>query len=249
MMAQEKKLAIVIPTYNEKDNIFNIVSEIGHALQRQNIKVILIIVDDNSPDGTANLIKRNIPILKENFNFMDIQVNIREGKLGLGSAYIFGFKKALEQNCDYILEMDADLSHQPKYIPLFLESIQDKDIIIGSRYIRGGSTENWSFRRRLLSRSAGLYARTILGMKVQDMTAGFVMYKSNVLKAINIDQIKSNGFSFQIEMKYNAFKKGFTIKEIPIIFPDRVKGASKMNRSIILEALIGVWKLKFSRNK
>ncbi|MEI7604175.1 MAG: polyprenol monophosphomannose synthase [bacterium] len=248
-MEKKKILSIGIPTYNEKENIYNIVLEIAKSVENQNIITIINIIDDNSPDGTADLIERSIPILKDNFSNLHINVIRREGKLGLASAHIRGFKEAFSQNADYIMEMDADLSHQPKYIPIFLDAIKDNDVIIGSRYIRGGGTLNWNIVRKTLSLGAGIYARTILGMRVQDMSAGYVMYRSEVLKKINIDKIKSNGYSFQIELKYRCFKFGFKIKEIPIIFPDRTKGVSKMNKiDTIIKTAFMVLKLKFDKS-
>ena len=244
-MSIDKRLAIVIPTYNEIDNIFNLISQIGNITERQDLEVIIIIVDDNSPDGTANLIIRNKDIIEKNFKFLKIDLIKRSEKLGIGSAYIKGFHHAIDLKCDYILQMDADFSHQPKYIPLFLESIKKSEVVIGSRYIRGGKTENWCFLRKSLSKAASLYARTILGMKVQDMTGGYVMYKLKVLEALDLNSVKSNGYSFQIEIKFMAYKNKFIIKEIPIIFPDRVKGKSKMERKIIINAFLRVIQLKF----
>ena len=240
-----KNLAIIIPTYNEKENIFNLISEIGSTIRNQSIDTLIIVIDDNSPDGTADLLLRNRPILEEKYSTVKIQLIKREEKLGLGSAYLRGFNEALTLKVDYIMEMDADFSHQPKYIPLFIEAIQDADVVIGSRYVRGGGTENWGKIRKVLSKGAGLYARTILGMKVQDMTAGFVMYKSQILQDLNLNEVKSNGYSFQIEMKYRIWKKGYRIKEIPIVFPDRILGKSKISKiSTIVNTMKIVWQLK-----
>ena len=170
-------------------------------------------------------------------------------KMGLGSAYIKGFKCALEKGYDYIMEMDADLSHNPADIPRLIEACQDNDLVIGSRYIGGVHIVNWPLKRLFLSYGASFYARVITGMKIKDPTGGFKCFKAKVLRAINLDKISSEGYSFQIEMNYRVWKKGFKIKEVPIVFTDRTLGQSKMNYGIILEAIFMVWRLKFSRQK
>jgi len=248
-MASKPLLSIGIPTYNEKENIYNLIYEIGRSLESSNINVHINIIDDSSPDGTADYIRRSTKILQEQYPFMKINLFVREGKLGLASAHVYGFKQAFSQDADYIMEMDADFSHQPKYIPIFLDAIKDYDLVIGSRYVRGGGTTKWNFFRKFLSVGGSLYARTILGMKIQDMTAGFKMYRGYILQSIDLDQIKSTGYSFQIELKYRIFKRGFKIKEVPIIFPDREKGKSKMDKfQTIINTIFVVWKLKFDKS-
>jgi dolichol-phosphate mannosyltransferase len=229
------KSLIIIPTYNEKENITRLLNSI-FELQIDNLEVLVI--DDNSPDGTGEEVKRYMK--------KDQRVHLieREGKLGLGTAYVTGFKYALEKDYQYIFEMDADFSHDPKYIPDFLKAIEEADLVIGSRYLTGINVINWPLQRLILSYGANCYTRLITGMPIKDATAGFKCFRREVLEAIPLDQVKSNGYSFQIEMNFKVWKRGFRIKEIPIIFIDRTVGSSKMNKKIMLEAALMVWKLK-----
>ncbi|MCP4726710.1 MAG: polyprenol monophosphomannose synthase [bacterium] len=226
---------IIIPTYNEISNIRRIIE----AVLSQDYSLEVLIVDDNSPDGTGNTVRE----LQEK----DSRIHLleREGKMGLGTAYICGFKYAIKNNFDYIFEMDADFSHNPTEIPNFLNSIKENDLVLGSRYIQGVNVVNWPLRRLILSYGANLYTRIITGLRVRDATGGYKCFRREVLEAIDLDKIHSNGYTFQIEMTYKAWKKGFTIKEIPIVFIDRVQGQSKMSRKIIIEAIFMVWKLRF----
>lgn len=227
---------VILPTYNEKENIERLVGEI----LAQNLNLDILVADDNSPDGTGQLVedlRKGMP---------QLFVLHREKKEGLGRAYIAGFKWALGNNYDYIFEMDADFSHQPKYLKDFLSAINDCDLVIGSRYIKGGGTEGWSKIRELISRFGCFYAKMILGLKIKDLTGGFKCYHRNVLENIDLDKVESNGYMFQIEMTYRAFKNGFKIKELPIVFLERQQGKTKFNRKIIWEAIINCWKLRFN---
>ncbi len=229
------KVVIVIPTYNEKENIEKLIREI-FSLGIEGLEVV--VVDDNSPDGTANIVEE-MKKTEEGLHLIS-----RSGKMGLGTAYIAGFKYALDREAQYIMEMDADFSHDPKMIPLFLESIKNHHLVVGSRYKDGIRVVNWPLKRLVLSILASKYVRLITGMKVSDPTSGFKCYSREVLESINFHRVMSNGYSFQIEMKYRAYRKGFSIGEIPIIFVDRHSGSSKMSRAIIIEALIVVWRLR-----
>ncbi|MBI2939173.1 MAG: polyprenol monophosphomannose synthase [Chloroflexi bacterium] len=228
---------IVLPTYNERANLARIVPSI---LAQGDFHVL--VVDDSSPDGTGKLADQ----LAATANGR-VAVIHRAGKLGLGTAYIAGFKYALAREYEYIFEMDADFSHNPAYLPHFLAAIRHADVVIGSRYIRGGGTQHWSFIRQLISRGAGLYTRLVLGLPVSDPTSGFKCFRRAVLAALNLDSIRSNGYSFQIEMNWRCYRKGFRIAEVPIVFPDRAEGQSKMSGRIVLEAMWVVWKLRFDR--
>jgi dolichol-phosphate mannosyltransferase len=229
------KALVIIPTYNEKENIEKIVPAV---LEKDEILDILI-VDDNSPDGTGAIADR---MAQEN---KKIKVLHRPGKSGLGTAYIAGFKYALENGYDYIFEMDADFSHDPKYIPEFLKAIKEADLVLGSRYINGVNVINWPMSRLLLSYYANVYSRWVTGLPVKDATGGFKCYRKEVLKAIDLDKVKSNGYSFQIEMSFRAWEKGFKVKELPIVFEDRRAGHSKMSKKIVREAVWMVWRLRF----
>lgn len=235
-------VSIILPTYNEVDNFKKIVREILTVFRDHNISGNIIIVDDNSPDGTGIMAQR----LSENMRKTLYVIN-REQKMGLGSAYISGFKKALYLGADYIFEMDADFSHNPHSIPSFLQAMEEADLAIGSRYIKGGSTKNWELYRKLISRFGTLYAKKILNLNIEDLTSGFRCYKRQVLEKIKLDQIQSDGYSFQIEMAYKTAQAGFKIKEIPIIFADRQKGISKFSRKIFWEAFTIVWKLRLNK--
>ena len=240
------KLGIVTPCYNESQNIQQLLSQIDEVVSENRIKTLVLIVDDASPDGTATIVKN---IIKDNQSeFLTIQILERTGKLGLGTAYIQGISQ-IKESCEFVMEMDADLSHQPKYIVNFLQAAnQDNlDLVIGSRYIKGGGIENWDLKRKTISRFGSLYAKTILGAEVNDFTGGYNMFRSEFISKINLlQQIESIGYLFQIEMKYRSIKAGAKFAEVPIIFPDRVNGESKMSGSIIKEAAIGVFKLKLN---
>ena len=229
---------IIIPTYNEKENIEKIIRK-AFSLEK-NFDVL--IVEDNSPDGTAGIVKQ---LMKEFPNRLFIEE--RKGKLGLGTAYIHGFKWALKKTYQYIFEMDADFSHNPEDLIRLYNAcaIDGADMSIGSRYIKGVNVVNWPMGRILMSYFASVYVRFITGMNIQDTTAGFKCYTRKVLESINLDQIKFMGYAFQIEMKYTAWKLGFNIKEVDIIFTDRTEGTSKMNNSIFKEAIFGVIELRF----
>ncbi|OGF47486.1 MAG: dolichyl-phosphate beta-D-mannosyltransferase [Candidatus Firestonebacteria bacterium RIFOXYC2_FULL_39_67] len=229
------KYLAVIPTYNELLNIEKLIESVFKFAPEINI----LIVDDNSPDGTGNIAD------KMALGEPRLKVLHREGKQGLGSAYVAGFKYALEKGYDFIFEMDADFSHNPERLPLFIEKAGSYDLVIGSRYINGISVVNWPLKRLLLSIFANLYVRIILCLPVKDATSGFKCFKAEVLRAVNLDKIKSDGYSFQIEMNYRARKSGFKICEIPIIFIDRHSGTSKLNRNIVIEALLIPWQLRF----
>jgi dolichol-phosphate mannosyltransferase len=232
----DEKSLIIIPTYNEAENAPNIISEILGEYEA----VDILIVDDNSPDGTADCIES---ISRNNTRIKLIK---REKKMGLGTAYITGFKYALQRDYDYIFEMDCDHSHDPKEIKNFLDKIKEKDLVIGSRYLTGVNVVNWPMRRLMLSYLANLYTRIVTGLPIRDTTSGYKCFRRKVLESIDLDHIKSNGYAFQIEMNFKAFKKGFRIGEIPIIFVDRVAGTSKMSKKIVREAIFMVWKLRIS---
>ncbi|HEY7752020.1 MAG TPA: polyprenol monophosphomannose synthase [Ignavibacteriaceae bacterium] len=229
-----KKSLVIIPTYNELENIPKLIPKI---LQKDE-GIEVLIVDDNSPDGTADFVEDQWKINKR------IHLIRRNGKMGLGTAYIEGFKFALKKGYDYIFEMDADFSHNPKELLNFLKEIENADLVLGSRYKNGVNVVNWPMRRLLLSYFANVYTRIITGLPVKDATGGYKCFRREVLEAIDLDKVKSNGYAFQIEMTFKAWKKGFRVKEISIIFIDRVKGTSKMSRKIVREAITMVWKLR-----
>ncbi|HRN48647.1 MAG TPA: polyprenol monophosphomannose synthase [Niabella sp.] len=229
---------VIIPTYNEKENVSNII----HAVMELEHNFHVLIVDDGSPDGTADIVKE----LQEKFQGK-LFIEERKGKLGLGTAYIHGFKWALERGYQYIFEMDADFSHNPKDLLQLLNACQNEgaDVAIGSRYVKGGGLVNWPKDRIMLSKGASLYTRIITWMPIKDPTAGFICYTAKVLDSINFDNINFVGYAFQIEMKFAAWKLGFKIKEVPIVFQDRTEGASKMHKGIIKEGLLGVIRLRW----
>jgi dolichol-phosphate mannosyltransferase len=228
---------VVIPTYNERDNIGPITEAVLAAEPRADI----LIVDDNSPDGTGQL--ADALAAKQ----PRIAVLHREKKEGLGRAYLHAFRWGLDRGYQFIIEMDADFSHDPKYLPQLIDAAQGgADLVLGSRYVPGGGTVNWGLGRKILSRGGSLYARSILGVKVRDLTGGFKCFNRRVLEAIELDQVVSSGYGFQIELTYRTLKKGFTVKEIPIVFEDRRVGQSKMSRKIFVEAMAVVWKLRFT---
>jgi dolichol-phosphate mannosyltransferase len=229
---------VIIPTYNEKDNIHGILQAI-FSLQ-QNFHVLVI--DDGSPDGTAAVVK-DLQLQYEHHLFL----HERSGKLGLGTAYIYGFKWAIKNNYQFIFEMDADFSHNPADLERLYNACKYKgaDVAIGSRYVKGGGVKNWPKNRIALSKGASLYTRLILWMPLEDPTAGFICYKKEVLESINLDEIHFIGYAFQIEMKFAAWKLGFKIKEIPIHFEDRKYGESKMSKGIVKEGILGVLQLRW----
>ncbi len=233
---ENKKALIIIPTYDELENLPKLLPEV--LSKDENIAVL--IVDDSSPDGTADWVK------KEAEKNPRIKLIKREKKMGLGTAYIAGFKYALDNNYDYIFEMDADFSHDPDEIQNFLNEIKTYDLVLGSRYKEGVNVINWPMRRLMLSLFANMYTRVITGLPVRDATSGFKCFRKEVLQAIDLDAVKSNGYAFQIEMTFKAWKKGFKIKELSIVFTDRVKGTSKMSKKIVREAIVMVWKLRFA---
>ncbi len=230
---------IIIPTYNEKENISNIIHVVTGMEEHQ---FDVLVIDDNSPDGTGAIVDGLIGELPGRVHIVK-----RAGKLGLGTAYIEGFKWALAHGYQYIIEMDADFSHRPQdLIPLQRAcAVEGADLSVGSRYIKGINVVNWPMSRILMSYCASIYVRMVTGMKVHDTTAGFVCYKREVLQAIDFDQIEFKGYAFQIEMKFTAYKMGFKIKEVPIVFVNRVLGTSKMSGGIFGEAMLGVIKLKW----
>jgi dolichol-phosphate mannosyltransferase len=231
------KNIVIIPTFNEIENIEKMI----HTVFSLPMQFDVLIVDDHSPDQTANKVKE----LQKTYG-AQLHLIERKGKLGLGTAYIAGFKYALTKGFEYIFEMDCDFSHNPKDLLNLYKACaeQDYDVAVGSRYVSEGGFENWPLFRVFLSKFASFYVEIILGTGVKDSTAGFVCYKANVLKDIDLDKIKFIGYAFQIEMKYKAKLKGFSIKEVPIIFTDRVLGESKMSNNIIREAVLGVWRLR-----
>jgi dolichol-phosphate mannosyltransferase len=233
------KTLIIIPTYNEIENLRPLVTDIFSFAPKTDV----LIVDDNSPDGTGQL--------ADQMSAEDPRIHTmhRMGKLGLGTAYIAGFKYAIEHNYDAAFEMDADFSHDPKYLPDFLKAIEHADLVIGSRYIPGGATPNWSLLRRFISGGGNIYARLLLGLPVHDCTAGFRCYRREVLENIDLDSVKSQGYGFQVEMTYRVMKQGYKIVETPIIFMDRRVGKSKMSRAIFLEAFTYVLRTRFSKTE
>jgi dolichol-phosphate mannosyltransferase len=229
---------VIIPTYNEKENIEAIIRKVFSLSDDFHV----LIVDDGSPDGTANIVKSLIPEFEGK-----LIIEERKGKLGLGTAYIHGFKWSLTRDYDFIIEMDADFSHNPEDLPRLREAcLTGADVAVGSRYIKGVNVVNWPMSRVLMSYFASAYVRLITGMKVQDTTAGFVCYKREVLERIRLDKIRFVGYAFQIEMKFTAIMHGFKLVEIPIIFTDRTAGTSKMSTRIFREAFLGVIQMKVS---
>ena len=237
----DSKKIVIIPTYNEKENISKIINVIFNLAEKFHI----LIVDDNSPDGTADIVKGLQIAFPDSLFILE-----RKGKLGLGTAYMTGFKWSIEHDYDYIFEMDADFSHSPDDLPrLYQEAADGADLVIGSRYCNGISVINWPIGRVIMSYCASMYVRKVLGMKVYDTTSGFKCYRRNVLENIDLSNIRMRGYGFQIEMKYNAYKLGYKIKEVPIIFVDRKEGTSKMNSSIFGEAFWGVLWMRCRRIK
>lgn len=230
---------VIIPTYNEKENIENILSAVFGLNQDFHV----LVIDDSSPDGTAEIVKNLVSKYPG-----QLFIEERKGKQGLGTAYIHGFKWALAKGYQYIFEIDADFSHNPKDLPRLYHACKNEgaDVAVGSRYISKGGVINWPWDRIALSKGASYYTRIITWMPLKDPTAGFICYKKEVLEAINLDAINFVGYAFQIEMKFAAWKLGFKIKEVPIIFQDRLQGISKMNKGIVKEGILGVLKLRWN---
>ncbi len=229
------KTLVISPTYNEIKNIELLIKTILDSYPDYE----LLIVDDNSPDGTSDKVKT----LQKTYK--NLHLEIRQKKSGLGTAYIHGFQWALARDYDKIVQMDADLSHNPKDVSMMVDHLNNYDLVIGSRYIKGISVVNWPLRRLMLSYGANTYSRIITGMPIMDGTGGFKAWKAKVLRNINLDSIKSQGYSFQIEMNFRTWLKKYKIKEIPIIFSDRTIGQSKMSKAIVYEAIFMVWRLRF----
>ena len=226
---------IVVPTYNERENLPLLLEAVLKVVPAQ---VEILVVDDGSPDGTGKI--------ADEWAARESRVHVlhRTGKLGLGTAYVAGFRWGLDQGFEQLIEMDADFSHDPKYLPVMLKSLESHDVAIGSRYVPGGGTVNWGLGRKVLSRGGSLYARTVLGAPIRDFTGGFNGWRRKVIEAVDVGTLRSDGYSFQIELKYRAFKKGFRWTEFPIVFADREVGKSKMNRRIVFEALARVWSFR-----
>ena len=244
------KLLIAIPTYNEAENIERFIKAVFESLQSvtQSVTVDgnvnldaagILVVDDNSPDGTAGIVENLIEVYPERLHLLK-----RPGKQGLGTAYLAAFDWGLSRGYDVFLEMDADFSHNPSYIPAMLKEIETHDVVIGSRNVSGGGVEGWSFLRNFISKGGSLYARLVLGCTIKDLTGGFNMWTKAALERINLSGVISKGYSFQVEMKFRAYSAGCSVKEIPIIFVDRKLGKSKMSKKIFVEALLNMWKIK-----
>ena len=234
--APRRRALVCLPTYDEKDNV----GPMTEAILAATPDVDILVIDDNSPDGTGQLadaIAAREPRVK---------VLHRAGKEGLGKAYLAGFAWALSQGYDLVLEMDADFSHDPKYLPGMLEASKEADLVLGSRNVPGGGTVNWGILRKIISRGGSFYARTILGLPVRDLTGGFKCFRRQVLEAIDLPTVECTGYAFQIELTYRTLRKGFRVKELPIVFVDRRVGQSKMSKRIVLEALRKVWSIRAS---
>jgi dolichol-phosphate mannosyltransferase len=233
----ERRRAIVcLPTYNERDNVVPITEAILAATP----EVDVLVIDDNSPDGTGDL--------ADGLAAREPRVHVlhRAGKEGLGKAYLAGFAWALGRGYELVLEMDADFSHDPRYLPGMLEAAGEADLVLGSRYVPGGGTANWGLLRKIISRGGSLYARTILGIPVRDLTGGFKCFRRQVLASIDLPTVECSGYAFQIELTYRTIRRGFRVKEVPIVFEDRRVGQSKMSKRIVLEALRKVWSIRGS---
>lgn len=234
-----KKLLIIIPTYNEAPNIEKFLNTVYQNCS--NIDFSVLVVDDNSPDGTAKIVENWIKLHSNCFLLK------REKKNGLGKAYIAGFKWGFSKDFDCFCQIDADFSHDPKYIPQIIKKMEEYDFVIGSRYVKGGGVRGWSIIRKIISKGGSLYSKIILNSKINDFTGGFNFWNRKVLESIELDSLFSSGYSFQIEMKYRAAKKGFKYLEFPIIFIDREEGRSKMSKTIVFEAMLNVLKLRFNK--
>lgn len=236
------KLAVAVPTYNEITNVKKLLPALKKYLAKTDADCTVYIIDDNSPDGTAAAAQKLGKDLK-NPSFK-VTVLKRPKKEGLGKAYVFAFHKILEKNYDFILQMDADLSHNPKYLPQFLQAAKDADFVVGSRYIKGGSTPDWQLHRKLLSRGGNTYTRLLLSSRISDYTGGFNLYSSELLKSIDLDSLQASGYGFLIELKYKALQKCQDVRQVPIVFMDRQHGSSKIPRGIIIKNLVLVAKLR-----
>lgn len=234
------KAIIIVPTFNEKENIYRLIPAIFSLSIPDDIQLELIVVDDNSPDGTAEIVEE---MIKE----YPIYLIRRRRKMGLGSAYITGFKKALSVEADFIFEMDADFSHDPQDIPRLLEAAREANLVIGSRRIKGGKIVGWNLWRKFMSTGAMIFSRLCLGLKTKDVTAGFRVFQRKVLETIPLDEVKSNGYAFQEEMLYRTQKLGFKIKEVPVTFTDRRAGCSKLSRKDIVEFFIVMLQLRLKK--
>jgi len=235
--SERKKALVCLPTYDERENLPPMVEAILAAVPQ----VDILVVDDNSPDGTGQL--------ADGIAAREPRVHVlhRRGKEGLGKAYLAAFAWALERDYRLVLEMDCDFSHDPRYLPAMLARAEQADLVLGSRYVEGGGTVNWGLARKVISRGGSLYARAILGLPVRDLTGGFKCFRREVLEAIDLPSVECTGYAFQIELTFRAFRKGFRVAEIPIVFADRRVGHSKMSRRIVLEAVKKVWSIRFSR--
>jgi dolichol-phosphate mannosyltransferase len=231
-----ERAIVIVPTYNERDNITKLIP----AVLEKDPRLEILVVDDASPDCTGQIVDA---IAAENPR---VHVLHRPGKMGLGTAYLAGFRWGLEQGYDYLFEMDADFSHDPNHLPQFLDAIKDADLVLGSRYRKGKVTVvNWPMTRLILSFFANFYARAVTGLPLEDSTGGFKCLRRSVLEAVDLNAVRSNGYAFQIEMSFRVWKKGFRIVEIPIVFVDRTEGESKMSRKIVREAVWMVWRLRW----
>ena len=237
MSGTGRRALICLPTYDERENLGPMVQAILAAVPQ----VEILVVDDNSPDGTGRL--------ADEIAAREPRVHVlhRAGKEGLGKAYLAAFAWALARDHGLVLEMDCDFSHDPRYLPGMIEAAERADLVLGSRYVKGGGTVNWGLLRKLISRGGSLYARAILGLRVRDLTGGFKCFRREVLEAIDLPTVESTGYAFQIELTFRAVRRGFRVEEIPIVFEDRRVGHSKMSRRIVLEALKRVWSIRFSR--
>lgn len=230
------KVLVIVPTYNERDNVIRLID----AVLSQDVRIEVLVVDDGSPDGTGDLVDERAAVDSRTHALH------RPSKMGLGTAYLAGFQWALERDYELVFEMDADFSHDPSHLPQFLESALDADLVLGSRYRDGKVTVvNWPITRLILSYSANIYARFVTGLPLFDATGGFKCFHRKVLEAINLNDVRSNGYAFQIEMSFRAWRKGFRIVEIPIVFVDRSEGESKMSKRIVREAIWMVWRLRW----
>jgi dolichol-phosphate mannosyltransferase len=234
-MKSFSKPLVIVPTYNEKENIQNILE----AVFAQNLGVDILVVDDNSPDGTAAIVQAMQQTQPK------LHLLSRPGKQGLGRAYIAGFRWGIEHGYDVLVEMDADFSHRPEDLGPLLQTVDQNDFAVGSRYVNGGRTVNWGLMRKIISRGGGIYSRMILGYPLNDWTGGFNAWKKPVLEGIDLSTVVSNGYSFQIELKYKALRRGFKGAESPIVFEDRRVGHSKMSMKIVIEAFYRVWLMRF----
>ncbi|HEX9244112.1 MAG TPA: polyprenol monophosphomannose synthase [Anaeromyxobacter sp.] len=235
-MARSDRALVCLPTYDERENLVPIVEAILANLPGADV----LVIDDNSPDGTGKL--------ADEFAARDPRVKVlhRAGKEGLGKAYLAGFAWALERDYAYVIEMDADFSHDPKRLPALLQGAHEAELALGSRYVPGGGTVGWGFLRKVISRGGSLYARMILGLSVRDLTGGFKCFRREVLEGIDLATVQCTGYAFQIELTYRAIRRGFRVKEVPIVFEDRRVGHSKMSSRIVVEALGKVWSIRFS---